>query len=81
LQLRLNAQQLEEKRAAEAAVTEIEELLAAESTEEGQQPLKEELSARQAALDKLMEDFEVHRQITNQQLMAVQQAEQCQDHH
>lgn len=37
LQLRLNAQQLEEKRAAEAAVQEIEELLETETDAAGQQ--------------------------------------------
>lgn len=59
LQLRLNAQQLEEKRAAEAAVAEIEELLAAEEDDAQQGPLKEELQARQAQLDELIAGFEV----------------------
>lgn len=59
LQLRLNAQQLEDKRAAEAAVAEIEELIAAETEEAGKEPLKEELHARQAQLDELLAGFEV----------------------
>jgi hypothetical protein len=36
LQLRLNAQQLEEKRAAEAAVEEVQELIEAETSEAGE---------------------------------------------
>jgi hypothetical protein len=36
LQLRLNAAQLEEKRAAEAAVEEVQELLEAETSEAGE---------------------------------------------
>lgn len=57
--MRLNAQQLEEKRAAEAAVAEIEELLAAEENDAQKGPLKEELQARRAQLDELIAGFEV----------------------
>jgi hypothetical protein len=58
-QLRLNAQQLEEKRAAEAAVDEIKELIEAATSEGSKEPLQEELNARQAKLDELMAGFEV----------------------
>eukprot|EP00879_Flechtneria_rotunda_P004671 GHRR01004933.1.p1 GENE.GHRR01004933.1~~GHRR01004933.1.p1 ORF type:complete len:299 (+),score=89.26 GHRR01004933.1:92-988(+) len=56
--LRLNAQQLEDKRAAEAAVAEVQELLAAEPDEAAQAGIREELAARQAQLDELMAGFE-----------------------
>lgn len=56
--LRLNAAQLEEKRAAEAAVEEVQELIEAETSEDGKGPLREELAARQAKLDELVAGFE-----------------------
>lgn len=59
LQLRLNAQQLDEKRAAESAVDEIRELLDAATSEASKDQLQEELKARQAKLDELMAGFEV----------------------
>lgn len=59
LQLRLNAQQLDEKRAAEAAVEEIKELIDAATSESSKEQLSEELTARQAKLDELMAGFEV----------------------
>jgi len=63
-------------------VAEIQELLAAEPSESGQEPLKEELSARQAALDKLMQDFEVPQATdASEQLVAVLKAEQFQHQH
>ena len=59
LQLRLNAQQLEEKRAAEAAVDEIKELIDAATSEASKDQLQEEMTARQGKLDELMAGFEV----------------------
>lgn len=56
--LRLNAQQLDEKRAAEAAVEEINELIDAATSESSKEQLQEELTARQAKLDELMAGFE-----------------------
>lgn len=58
-QLRLNAQQLDEKRAAESAVEEIRELLDAATSEESKDQLGEELKARQSKLDDLLAGFEV----------------------
>jgi hypothetical protein len=58
-QLRLNAQQLDEKRAAESAVEEIRELLDAATSEESKDQLGEELKARQGKLDDLLAGFEV----------------------
>lgn len=58
-QLRLNAQQLDEKRAAESAVEEIRELLDAATSEESKDQLAEELKARQSKLDDLLAGFEV----------------------
>lgn len=60
-QLRLNAAQLDEKRAAEAAIEEVQELLDAATSEDSKGQLKEELAARQAKLDELMAGFEVRR--------------------
>jgi hypothetical protein len=61
-QLRLNPQQLEEKKAAEDAVAEIKELITAEDDDSKKADLEEELKARQSALDELMEGFEVSDQ-------------------
>ncbi|GBF93336.1 hypothetical protein Rsub_06374 [Raphidocelis subcapitata] len=56
--LRLNPQQLEEKRAAETAISEIAELVDAEPEADKKSELREELAARKAALDELMDGFE-----------------------
>jgi hypothetical protein len=64
-QLRLNAAQLEEKRAAEAAIDEVKVLLEAadgsqaDASASSKEQLTEELAARQAKLDELMAGFEV----------------------
>lgn len=62
LQLRLNPQQLEEKKAAEAAVSEVTELIEAEEDAAKKADLQVELKARQDALDELMDGFEVRCQ-------------------
>lgn len=65
MQLRLNSQQLDEKRAAEAAVDEIKELLEAATSEASKEQLQEELNARQGKLDELMAGFEVGGWVLN----------------
>lgn len=62
LQLRLNPQQLEEKRAHEAAVKEIEDEISLEDDNSKREVLSTELAARQQKLDALMERFEVGQQ-------------------
>ena len=57
LHLRLNAQQLEEKREQEAAVKEIEDQIAAEEDAAKKEVLLVELSARETKLNSLMERF------------------------
>lgn len=78
LQLRLNPQQLDEKRTAEAAVNEIKELLTAETDAASKAGLEEELKARQTALDELMDGFEVGGVPAPLQEWAVQQEQQQQ---
>lgn len=55
----MNAQQLDEKLAAEAAIDEVKELLDAATSDSSRDQLNEELAARQAKLDELMAGFEV----------------------
>lgn len=57
LQLRLNATQLEEKRAHEAAVKEIEDQVAIEEDAAKKEVLRVELTARETKLNSLMERF------------------------
>ena len=57
MQLRLNASQLEEKRAHEAAVKEIEDQVAAEEDAAKKEVLRVELAARETKLNSLMERF------------------------
>ncbi|KAI8467598.1 MAG: hypothetical protein J3K34DRAFT_32241 [Monoraphidium minutum] len=56
--LRLNPQQLDEKRAAEAAIAEIQDVHDGETDSVKKGELAEELTARKAALDALMDGFE-----------------------
>ncbi|GAB4820772.1 hypothetical protein N2152v2_007818 [Parachlorella kessleri] len=58
LHLRLNPAQLEEKRAHEAAVKEVEDEIGLEDDEGKREVLSAELQARQQKLDRLMEGFE-----------------------
>lgn len=58
VKLRLNAQQLEEKRAAEAAVEEIKHQIEAEGSTATAEVLQAELLSRQHSLDELLERFE-----------------------
>ncbi len=59
LQLRLNAEQIAEKKAAEAAVAEIKALMDDADDATPKDTLELELAARQSTLDELMDGFEV----------------------
>ena len=59
MQLRLNPTQLEEKRAHEGAVKEIQEQIDAEEDAGKKEVLAAELAARKGKLDSLMEGFVV----------------------